>query len=141
MKAFLDTNILIDFLSDRGAFTKHATEIFLLSSKNKILLNSSTHAFATAYYILKKFTDEKSLRLKLLELTQMVEVLDVTKSQLKKALLSDFSDFEDALQIFNAESITGVDYIITRNLKDFKDSPIPAIAPDEIVELIERLKP
>lgn len=141
MKAFLDTNILIDFLSERGAFTKHATEIFLLSSKNKILLTSSTHTFATAYYILKKFTDEKSLRLKLLELTQMVEVLDVTKSQLKKALLSDFSDFEDALQIFNAESITGVDYIITRNLKDFKDSPIPAIAPDEIVELIERLKP
>ncbi|PRY86622.1 type II toxin-antitoxin system VapC family toxin [Mongoliibacter ruber] len=141
MKVFLDTNILIDFLSDRGAFTKYATEIFLFSAPKKVWLHSSTHTIATTYYILKKFTDEKSLRLKLLDLIQMIEVLDVTRAQLKKALISDFSDFEDALQIFNADSISGVDYIVTRNLKDFKDSPIPAIAPDEFMELIQRLKP
>lgn len=28
MKVFFDTNILIDFLSDRGAFTKYATLLF-----------------------------------------------------------------------------------------------------------------
>lgn len=140
MKVFLDTNILIDFLSDRGAFTKYATEIFLFSAPKKVCLHSSTHAIATTYYILKKFTDEKSLRLKLLDLTQMIEVLDVTRAQLKKALISDFSDFEDTLQIFNAESISGVDYIVTRNLKYFKDSPIPAIAPDEFMELLHRIK-
>ncbi|MCH6200297.1 PIN domain-containing protein [Aquiflexum sp. LQ15W] len=139
MKIFLDTNILVDFLTDRGAFTKHATEIFLLGT-DKILLYSSTHAFATTYYILKKYSEEKELRAKLLELTELVEVIDVTKAQLKKALLSDFSDFEDALQIFNAESTGGLDYIVTRNLRDFKKSPIPAIAPDEMVEMIKRLK-
>ncbi|MCS4436572.1 type II toxin-antitoxin system VapC family toxin [Aquiflexum gelatinilyticum] len=139
MKIFLDTNILVDFLTDRGAFTKHATEIFLLGTGN-VLLYSSTHAFATTYYILKKYSDEKELRAKLLELTELVDVLDVTKAQLKKALISDFNDFEDALQIFNAESTGGMDYIVTRNLRDFRKSPIPAIAPDEMVEMIKRLK-
>jgi len=139
MKVFLDTNILVDFLTDRGAFTKYATEIFLLGTE-KISIYSSTHAFATTYYILKKFTDEKDLRAKLLELTELVALIDVTKAQLRKALLSDFSDFEDALQIFNAESSGGIEYIVTRNLKDFKNSPIPAIAPDEMVDIIKRLK-
>ena len=91
-------------------------------------------------YILKKYSDEKELRAKLLELTELVALIDVTKAQLKKALLSDFSDFEDALQIYNAESTGGMDYIVTRNLRDFKKSPTPAIAPDEMVEMIKRLK-
>lgn len=139
MKVFLDTNILVDFLTDRGAFTKHATGIFLFGTGN-ILLYSSTHAFATTYYILKKYTDEKELRSKLLELTELVEVLDVTKAQLKKALISDYNDFEDGLQIINAESTGGMDYIVTRNLRDFRKSPIPAVAPDKMVEMIKRLK-
>ena len=84
MKVFFDTNILIDFLSDRGAFTKYATIPFQFAGKKKISIYTSSHAIATTYYILKKHTDDKSLRRKLLDLMDLLEVLDVTKSQVKK---------------------------------------------------------
>jgi predicted nucleic acid-binding protein len=136
MKLFLDTNILIDFLSDRGSFTKYATILFQRASQEKLDLYTSTHAIATTYYILKKYTDEKLLRRKLLDLMEFLEVLDVTNSQLKKALISEIADFEDAIQLFNAASISGINYIVTRNLKDFKGSSIPAVAPEEIISMI-----
>ncbi|MGY6742077.1 MAG: type II toxin-antitoxin system VapC family toxin [Cecembia sp.] len=137
MKIFLDTNILIDFLSDRGAFTKYATTLFQIAGKKKISLYTSSHAIATTYYILKKYTDDKSLRRKLLDLIDLLEVLDVTKSQVKKALISDRADFEDGIQLLNAESVSGMAYIVTRNLRDFKGTSIPAIAPEAMVAMIE----
>jgi predicted nucleic acid-binding protein len=140
MKIYLDTNVLIDFLSNRGVFTKFATEIFSLAYKSKIMLFTSTHVIATTHYILKKYTDDKELRMKLYELTDLIQIIDVTESTLKKALLSDFKDFEDGLQIFSAVSIGMVDYIVTRNLKDFKHSLIPAVAPDELLSIIDPTK-
>lgn len=137
MKIFFDTNILIDFLSDRGAFTKYATILFQFGGKKNITIYTSSQAIATTYYILKKYTDDRSLRRKLLDLMDLLEVLDVTKSQIKKALTSDRADFEDGIQLYNAESISGMAYIVTRNLRDFRDASIPAIAPEEMVALIE----
>lgn len=50
---------------------------------------------------------------------------------LKKSLRSKYKDFEDAIQIFCASTIENLDCIITRNLKDFKNSEIPVLAPEE----------
>lgn len=137
MKVYLDTNILIDFLGNRGVFTLHALEIFDFASKNRLHLFTSTHVFANAHYVLKKYTDDRELRKTLFELTDYVEIVDVTKSVLLNALLSDFRDFEDALQIYSSISIKDVDFIVTRNLKDFKGSAIPALAPDELLLLLK----
>ena len=43
-------------------------------------------------------------------------------------------DFEDAVQVFTA--LNGkIDYLITRNIKDFKLSPIPALTADQFLQL------
>jgi hypothetical protein len=51
---------------------------------------------------------------------------------LKKGLLSNHKDFEDAVQILCASSITGINYIVTRNTKDYKTSEISVLTPDEM---------
>jgi hypothetical protein len=40
--------------------------------------------------------------------------------------------FEDAIQILCASSITRIDFIVTRNTKDFKTSEIAVLTPDEM---------
>ena len=40
------------------------------------------------------------------------------------------TDFEDALQVAAARAC-GARYIVTRNVRDFAGSPIPAISPRE----------
>lgn len=137
MKVFLDTNILIDFLSNRPPFTQEAIQVFQLSESGKIQLFTSTHVLATTHYILKKYVDDADLRQTLSEISEMVFVVDVTSTALKNALKSPHKDFEDAIQIATAEQISGLDFIITRNLKDFKTSTIPAIS---ILELLRNMK-
>ncbi len=50
-------------------------------------------------------------------------------SDLTKAADLHWIDFEDALQSVTAERMHA-DYIITRNVKDFRESSIPAITPE-----------
>lgn len=136
MKVFLDTNILIDFLSNRPPFTQESVQLFQLSENGKIQLFTSTHVIATTHYILKKFAADTKLRQTLSEISEILTIVDVTASALKTALKSSHKDFEDAIQIAAAEQIKGLDHIITRNLKDFKTSSIPAIS---ILELLSKV--
>jgi predicted nucleic acid-binding protein len=130
-KVFLDTNILVDLIADRKPFSKFAIEIFQSSESNKIQLFTSSHSIATTYYLLKKFVDDKSLRSTLLGLFEYLTVVPVNTDILTKGLRSKQKDFEDAVQIFCATSIEKMDCIVTRNIKDFKGSEIPVLAPDE----------
>ena len=95
-------------------------------------LFTSSHSIATAHYLLKKYVDEKELRGILSNLLEFLDVIPVDIYVLKKGLRSIHKDFEDAIQILCASSITGIDYIVTRNTKDFKTSEIAVLTPDEM---------
>jgi hypothetical protein len=66
-----------------------------------------------------------------------VELLDGHPLDCKWALESEMPDYEDALIAFAAQR-QGVDFIITRNKKDFAASPVPALTPGEFIELFKR---
>ena len=55
---------------------------------------------------------------------------------IRKSLLSAHKDFEDAIQILSAHSIEGLDFIVTRDLKDFKDAGIMMLPPDELLQYL-----
>ena len=67
----------------------------------------------------------------------MTEIADVTKSIIKKSLKSDFKDFEDAIQYNCALSLAKVNFIVTRDTKDFKKSALSIMTPEEAVRLLE----
>lgn len=71
------------------------------------------------------------------ELSEMTEITDVTKSIIKKSLKSDFKDFEDAIQYNCALTLTKIDFIVTRDTKDFKKSTLSIMTPEEAVSLLE----
>ena len=130
-KVFLDTNILVDLIADRKPFSKFAIEIFQLAEEKKLEIYTSSHSIATTHYLLKKYMDEKSLRNVLYQLFDFLKVISVDETILKKGLRSQHKDFEDSIQILCASTIEKMDCIITRNGKDFKNSEIPALNPDE----------
>lgn len=132
-RIFLDTNILVDLIADRKPFSKHAISIFNYAESKKIELFTSSHSIATAYYMLKKYVDEKKLRGILLDLCDYLTIIPVDEDVLMKGLRSKYKDFEDSIQIYCSSKIEKIDCIVTRNVKGFKGSEIPAYAPDEIV--------
>ncbi len=132
IRVFLDTNILVDLIADRKPFSRHAIEIFKHAEDLKVQLFTSSHSIATAHYLLKKYVDEKELRAILANLIEFLEVIPVDIDVLKKGLRSNHKDFEDAIQILCASSIAGINFIVTRNTKDFKTSEIAVLTPDEL---------
>lgn len=134
IKAFIETNILIDLLSDRREFTTLARKIFTLNSvKDDLTLCTSSHAIATVYYILGKHSSDAFLRDALFGLINRMEILAVDIEIMKSALLA--KDFEDGNQYFSALNMTDLDYIVSRDKKGFKESKIPVLDSLEFLNL------
>lgn len=51
------------------------------------------------------------------------------------SIRSEFDDFEDAMQYYSAMR-ESVDYIVTRNKKDFKSAQIPVFEPQEFIDYL-----
>ena len=131
-KVFLDTNIIVDLIADRKPFSKYSIEIFKKAEEKKIKLFTSSHSIVTTHYLLKKYLEEKILRDVLYNLLDYVTVIAVDTDVLKKGLRSKHKDFEDSIQILCASTIEKIDCIVTRNTKDFRDSEILVLTPDEL---------
>ncbi|MCC8161445.1 MAG: PIN domain-containing protein, partial [Oscillospiraceae bacterium] len=84
-------------------------------------------------YIMRKELDAQKSRDIIQKLQLIFKIADLKANDINKALIMNFTDFEDALQSACAARIKA-DYIITRNIKDFTDSNIIAIQPNEFVK-------
>lgn len=84
---------------------------------------------SNVYYLLKQSSTHEKVIEKLTQLITITEVLATDKDVILKALNSNFSDFEDALQNYSAELNGHIDIIITRNIKDFKNSSLGVMTP------------
>lgn len=133
---FVDTNILIDLLADRRPFSKFAIELFDLASKKKVHLFTSSHSIATTHYLLKKHHQEEDLRQIIYSLLDYIQIISIDSTIIKKSLLSNHKDFEDAIQVFAAHSVDNMDFIVTRNIKDFRKAEIMVLPPDELLSYL-----
>ena len=137
---FLDTNIVIDFLADRKPFSLFAAKLFNFSILGKAKIYISAISYNNIYYILRQSHSSVEAIKLLNELSEMTEITDVTKAIIKKSLKSDFKDFEDAIQYNCALSLTKVDFIVTRDTKDFKKSSLSVMTPEEAVSWLENTR-
>lgn len=134
---FLDTNVIIDFLADRHPFSLTAAEIFNISLSGNLKIFISSVSYNNIYYILRQTLTHNETIKNLEELSELTEIVDVTKAIIKKSLKSDFKDFEDAIQYNCALSISKLDFIVTRDSKDFKKSALPVMNPQEAISIIK----
>lgn len=134
---FLDTNVLIDFFADRKPFSMEAAKLFNYSFKKEINIYISAVSYNNIYYILRQSCSHAETIKMLAELSEWTDIIDVTKEIIKKSIKSDFKDFEDAIQYNCAKSLSKIDFIVTRDTKDFKSSSLPILTPKEAVSLVE----
>jgi len=128
---FMDTNIVIDFLANRQPFAMDAAQIFDLAVNGKVKIFIAAVSYNNIYYILRQsMTGNATLKL-LEELAAITEIADVTDSVIRQSLKTDFKDYEDAIQYHTALSIPHLDFIVTRNTKDFKKSKLAILNPTE----------
>lgn len=130
-KVFLDTNILLDFITEREG-VEEASSILQLGEEGQIGLTTSFLTMANVAYVARKGRNQADLYELMRGLSEIVEVLKMDEKQFQEALSIISTDFEDVLQFVCAKTFE-CDVIVTRNKKDFKFSTIRILSPEEFL--------
>ena len=128
---FVDTNVLLDFLMRRAPFALAAAELFQLADEQQIQLYCSSLTFSQAHYVLRKVVGSAKALDLLVDIADIVTILAVDSRNVKDALRSSFSDFEDGLQYAAARAVPAIGAIVTRDPKGFAASALPVLTPPE----------
>ena len=134
-KLFVDSDVVIDFFTDRKPYANSASELFELNEKGDVVLYLSAVSINNVYYIVRKFLGHPKAIEVVESLTEMIEIIGTTKKEIIQALKNDFKDFEDSIQYSLAMTIKGLDAIITRNIKDYRNSKIAVMTPLNFLKL------
>lgn len=136
MRILIDTNVLLDYIANRTPYANDAEQIIILCKDDQIDGCIAAHSMMNIFYILRKNMTVSERKEILFYLSQIAEIIGIDKQKILKSISNDdFSDFEDCLQAECAKSFFA-DWIVTRNIKDFGNSAIKAITPDEFLKIL-----
>jgi len=137
-KIFLDTDVILDLLTERKPHFSSALKLFQKIQHGDTLAYTSSVIFANLFYILSKHTNRLKAIQALLKLKTLVNVLDSGGKEIELALASDFKDFEDAIQYYTA--LRGnMNFLLTRNVKDYKSvAGLPILLPLDYLRISEK---
>jgi predicted nucleic acid-binding protein len=108
-----------------------------LLEKNILEGYISASAITDIYYIINKELKDKGKSLeKIRDLLKIVYIASVNEFNIYEAIDSGWDDFEDALQYIIGKEMD-VDYIVTRNTRDYEKSLLKIIEPNMLLDILE----
>jgi len=128
-KVFVDSDVILDLLAHRIPHFHFAALLFTFADMKKIELYTSPTVFCNVFYILRKEIGIEKAKTALRKLRLIINIVDSSEKTIDCALNSDFSDFEDAIQYYTAQN-HNLSVIVTRNVKDYKDSKLNVETPE-----------
>jgi predicted nucleic acid-binding protein len=128
MVILIDTNVVFDVISKRQPHYQASNQILYLCRRKSIVGTVAYHTIANVFYMYGKAA-APFLREFLLHLN----VHGATSALIQEVLRWGMNDWEDALQAAAARS-ANASFIVTRNVKDFKFSRVPALSPKEFLK-------
>ena len=124
MKIFVDANVIFDVYERRQPYYSASQQICRLAQRRTLAAAIAGHTIANGFYIYKRpfaaFVSER--------LVEDFEICCADAHHTRSCLSLGIGDFEDALQA-GAAMVWKAAFIITRNERDFKRSPIPVLSP------------
>lgn len=133
MKVIIDNNIILDVFQNREPFIQFSSNILRLVETRQIKGFITANSITDIQYVLNRSLKDKQKLYTIIDtLLQLINIIDVTGKDIKEAFHPKAIDFEDELISVCAKR-ANMDYIITRNTKDFKNSTVPAITPEDFL--------
>ena len=127
MRLLIDINVLLDVALQRPGAPASARLLALCGRQHEGWL--AWHSVATLAYLIERQQSAISGRDFIRSMLVWADVAKTGRPDVLAALDLPMRDFEDALQSAAAMAC-GAQFIVTRNERDFKASPVPALSPD-----------
>ena len=128
MKILLDTDILLDIALRREDFVLESAQVLDWAEMNVGRAAIAWHTLSNLAYLVRP-----NPRPFIRDLLRFTRVAPVGMDDALRAVILPMADFEDALQAASAIAFDA-SFIVSRNVRDYKNSPVPAIAPKNFLE-------
>ena len=136
MVVLIDTNVMMNVLTGRqDPFLASSRQIIDLCSRHILNGCVAFHSLPTIWYLLRKVFSDEQTRYLLINASNIMRIVHAEQRQVREALENkSFRDFEDCLQDKCTQS-AGAQYIVTCNIKDFRNAETRAVTPTEMLEI------
>lgn len=136
MRVLLDTDVVLDLILDRQPFVEAAAKLFELHEQGRLDIFISSITPINVFYITRKNKGLETARLAVAELLAKLGVCALDRQILQEGHNAAFKDFEDAVQYASALA-SDLEVIVTRNVKDYKNSSLPIFSPTDFLVKLE----
>ena len=135
MKVLIDGNILLDVLQRREPHFEASSKVWKLCETDQLEGYVSALTFADLVYVMRKELSPESIHEVLKKLGLIFRFTELAVPDLTEAAEMKWNDYEDAVQAATARRIHA-ECIVTRNIRDYLQSKVPAFTPAELLERI-----
>ncbi len=133
----VDANVILDYYQEREEHFAYVQRFLEYCTTHGIKGYVAFHSISIIWYALRKGPKEERRNI-LRAVTKLLTVVSASHEAVVDAIGDEnFPDFEDCLQEKCALQCDA-DYIVTRNVKDFASSKIPAVTPAKMCEIISQ---
>lgn len=136
MRVLIDSDVCLDFLLQRPDNLPDANALFTCVELKTFSAYVCPVSLTTIHYIVRKKTSTNAALEAVDGLSLLANVCRVDFAVLQNARGINFTDFEDAAQSASAMA-EGLDGIVTRNAKDYQNSPLQVYTPSEFLRSLE----
>ena len=137
MKVLIDGNILLDVLQRREPHFEASSKVWKLCETDQLEGYVSALTFADLVYVMRKELNPESIHEVLKKLGLIFRFTELAVPDLTEAAEMKWNDYEDAVQAATARRIHA-ECIVTRNIRDYLQSKVPAFTPAELLERIAK---
>jgi predicted nucleic acid-binding protein len=135
INAFIDCNILLDWLMEREPFSYNATKIIEYAEEGKIKIYVSGLVLANVHYLISNMKNKKIANEFIKDSLRLFHFTGISQKTIVNSIKYLHKDFEDDLHYFTAVE-NKLDYIVTRNKNDFQKEKIKVVDSEEFITLI-----
>ncbi len=135
MTVLIDADVLIDVALDRRPFSQPAAALLDALQQRPGQAYVAWHTVSNFYYMVAPARGAAAAKRFIDDLLQFVHVSPTETKDVLYALRLAMADFEDALQCAAAVA-AHADAIATRNLRDYRHSPVPARNPHSVLRAL-----
>jgi predicted nucleic acid-binding protein len=136
---FIDSDIILDVLTNREEHYENSSAIFRLFEDGLVKLYTTPSIIINTQYIGQKILTKEKCKQGIKYLLEYFEILESNKKTIIEAYNSNFTDIEDAIQFYTAKNSGAINYILTRNKKDYKktETKISVLTPSQFLKVFK----
>jgi hypothetical protein len=135
LKVLFDLNVTLDVLQKREPFYSASARALASAEVGPVEGWVAAHSLTTLFYLLARYGSVEQARVTLADLLNIVSVAAVDQTVIERALALPCQDFEDSVQMMAVMRV-GVDYLATRNVRDYRAGSLPVLQPAELLALV-----